>query len=287
MANLKGSSFQKQRKDMNFKLFALGTKKEGDSLTHSEALLTKRDMYFNDFANYMESQGIEDKWNLLLNEENLNGFLEQRLDGLSLSTAENYLSGFNSLLSAFNEVNITVGVSQNYFKEKFTSIRQTTSKNIETEKRGLQSDTILNDLKNIRYESYVLGNLMLTHGYRVSEALKIVQEPQRYIKSLSNGDYKISGVSGKGGKIYHDKILSHKDVQLIKNIRNIPSKAAFHRDLKQIDNNLRAHDFRYSFAKNLFNEKIQEVGYKKALEFVSKALNHNRNSITKYYLSRS
>ncbi|MCX6075260.1 MAG: hypothetical protein NTW78_00015 [Campylobacterales bacterium] len=269
---------------MNFKLFALGTKKRGDSLTHSKALLTKRDMYFDDFANYMESQGIEDKWNLLLNEANLNGFLEQRLNGLALSTVENYLSGFNSLLSAFKEINIMVGVSQNYLKNKFNDIKQTTPKNINIDKRGLQSNTVLNDLKNIRYESYVIGKLMLTHGYRISEAMKIVHEPQKYVKLLSNGDYKISGVSGKGGKIYHDKILNHNEMQLIKNMANIPSKAAFHRDLKQIDSNLRAHDFRYSFAKNLFNEKVVEVGYKRALEVVSKALNHNRSAITKHYL---
>ena len=287
MANLKGSTFQKQRRDMNFKLFALGTKKQGDSLTHSEALLTKRDMYFNDFADYMESQGIEDKLNLLLTEENLNGFLEQRLKDLSLSSAENYLSGFNSLLSAFKEVNIAVGVSQNYFKEKFADIKQTAPKNLNIVKRGLQSNTVLNDLKQIRYESYVLGKLMLTHGYRINEAMKIIHEPQRYIKSLSNGNYKISGVSGKGGKIYHDKILNHKDMQLIKNMANIPSKASFHRDLKQIDNQLRAHDFRYSFAKNLFNENVVAVGYKRALELVSKALNHNRSFITEYYLNRN
>ncbi len=286
MANLKGGTFEKQRRDMNFKLFALGTKKQGDSLTHSEALLAKRDMYFNDFANYMESQGIEDKWNLLLNEENLNGFLEHRLDGLSLNSAENYLSGFNSLLTAFKGVNITVGVSQNYLKDKFNDIKKTTPKIINPDKRGLQSNTVLNDLKNIRYESYVLGKLMLTHGYRINEAMKIVQEPQRYIKSLPDGDYNISGVSGKGGKIYHDKILNHNDMQLIKNMANIPSKAAFHRDLKQIDHNLRAHDFRYSFAKNLFNEKVVVVGYKRALEVVSEALNHNRSSITRYYLNR-
>lgn len=284
MANLKGGTFEKQRRDMNFKLFALGTKKQGDSLTHSQALLTKRDMYFDDFANYLESQGIEDKLNLLLTEENLNGFLEQRLKDLSLSSAENYLSGFNSLLSAFKEVNIAVGVSQNYFKEKFTDIKQSAPKNSNIVKRGLQSNAVLNDLKNIRYESYVLGKLMLTHGYRINEVMKIVHEPQKYIKPLSNGDYKISGVSGKGGKIYHDKILNHRDMQLIKNMANIPSKASFHRDLKQADSNLRAHDFRYSFAKNLFNEKVVEVGYKKALEVVSKALNHNRLGISLYYI---
>jgi len=101
MSNLKGGTFEKQRRDMNFKLFALGKNKGNDNLTHSEALLAKRDMYFSDFSKYLEGQGLDGKFNLLLNEKNLNGFLEQRLNSLALSTAENYLSGFNSLLSAF------------------------------------------------------------------------------------------------------------------------------------------------------------------------------------------
>jgi hypothetical protein len=284
MANLKGRTFEKQRKDMNFKLFALGTKKEGDSLTHSEALLTKRDMYFNDFSKYLKSQGLDGKFNLLLSEENLNGFLEQRLEGLAISTAENYLSGFNSLLNAFQEVNIQVGVSENYFKDKFNEVKYQTPNSNNNIPRGLQSENVLNDLKNIRYESYVIGKLMLTHGFRINEAMNIVKEPNKYIKSLSNGDYKISGVVGKGGKIYHDKTMSHKDRELIKNMNDIPSKQSFSRDLKRVDDNLRAHDFRYQYAKNLFNEKIGEIGYRGALLEVSKALNHNRESISLLYL---
>ncbi|QSZ41252.1 hypothetical protein GJV85_03705 [Sulfurimonas aquatica] len=284
MPSLKGSSFEKQQRDMNFKLFALGTKKANDNLTHSEALLTKRNMYFKDFSDYLESTGQDGKFNLLLNEENLNGFLEQRLDGLALSTVENYLSGFNSLLSAFKEVNITVGVSENYFKEKFNDIKVSTPINQDTENRGLQSESILEDLKEIRYESFVLGRIMLNNGYRISETMAIAKEPHKYIKPLGNGDYKITGVVGKGGKIYHDKIINHKDRELILNMKSIPSKQSFNRDLKQLDPNLRAHDYRYQFAKNLFHEKVSELGYKGALLEVSKALNHNRESVSLWYL---
>ena len=283
MVNLKGATFEKQRRDMNFKLFALGTKKGNDSMTHSEALLTKRDMYFKDFSNYLESTGQDGKFNLLLNEENLNGFLEQRLEGLQVSSAENYLSGFNSLLSAFKGVNIQVGVREDYFKNKLSEIKQANPINIK-EPRGLQSNNILNDLKQVRYESYVLAKLMLTHGYRINEAMNIVKELQKYIKPLSNGDFKIVGVVGKGGKVYQDKIINHKDRELIKNMKHIPSKQSFSRDLKQIDTNLRAHDFRYQYARNLFEEKVSEMGYSKALEIVSKALNHNRIEISKYYI---
>ena len=283
MSNLKGSTFSKQQRDMNFKLFSLGTKKGNDNLTHSEALLTKRDMYFKDFSQYLESTGQDGKLNLLLNEENLNGFLEQRLDSLELSTARNYLSGFNSLLSAFKSINIQVGVRENYFKDKFSEVKQTTPQNIK-EPRGLQSDNILNELKQVRYESFIISTIMLNQGYRISEAMSIVQNPNKYIKPLSNGDYKIVGVVGKGGKIYHAKTLKHKDFQLIKNMKKIPSKQTFSRDLKNLDLNLRAHDFRYQYARNLFEKKVSEVGYDKALKIVSMALNHNRIEISRHYL---
>ena len=283
MSNLKGSTFSKQQRDMNFKLFSLGTKKGNDNLTHSEALLTKRDMYFKDFSQYLESIGHDGKLNLLLNEENLNGFLEQRLNSLELSTARNYLSGFNSLLSAFKSINIQVGVRENYFKDKFSEVKQTTPQNIK-EPRGLQSDNILNELKQVRYESFIISTIMLNQGYRISEAMSIVQNPNKYIKPLSNGDYKIVGVVGKGGKIYHAKTLKHKDFQLIKNMKKIPSKQTFSRDLKNLDLNLRAHDFRYQYARNLFEKKVSEVGYDKALKIVSMALNHNRIEISRHYL---
>jgi len=286
MPSLKGSTFVKQGKDMNFRLFALGNKKSNDNLTHSKALLTKRDMYFKDFSKYLESVGQEGKFNLLLNEENLNGFLEQRLEGLTLSTVENYMSGFNSLLNGFKEVNIRVGVSEHYFKDKFKDMKQVTQQTQERATRGLHSDNVLSDLKQIRYESYVIGKIMLDYGYRINETMNIVQNPNKFIKPLSNGDYKITSVVGKGGKIYHDKTMSYKERELVKHIKRIPSKQSFHRDLKRINGNLRAHDFRYQHARDLFNKIIGNVGYKGALETVSKALNHNRSEITKYYLTK-
>ena len=121
------------------------------------------------------------------------------------------------------------------------------------------------------------------YAFILSEAvMRIVNNPEKYIKALSDGNYSISGVVGKGGKIYHDKIMKHKDRELIQNMKNIPSKQTFNRDLKQIDINLRAHDFRYQYARNLFEKKVSEVGYDMALLEVSKALNHNRSEISNF-----
>lgn len=286
MANLKGGTYEKQIRDMNFKLFSLGNQKGSDNLTHSHAMLTKRDMYANDFASYLESQNIEGKLNQLLTENNLNSFLEHRLNGLALSTVENYLSGFNSLLKGFNEVNISHEISENYFKDKWNELKGSISQEIEQSSRGLNSQSTLENLYNQRYSSGVLGQLMYENGYRISEAIEIVKNSDRYISQGNNGNYIIKGIKGKGGKVYQPKILNSQLYTKIKEVEKIPSKATFHNDLKNIDKNLRAHDFRYSFAKNLYEKVVQKLGHKEALIVVSKELNHNRAEITLYYLSK-
>ena len=285
MANLKGSTYTKQLRDMNFKLFALGEKKGSDKLSHSSAMLEKRNMYMRDFINYLKDRDIEGKLNLQLTENNLNSFLEERLNGLALSTQENYLSGLNSLIGAFNDKNITNAVPQNYFKDKWTDIKANNTENIAVEKRGLQSDNVLEQLFQIRYSSGVIATLMLQNGYRISEAIEIVNNPDKYISQKSNGDNIISGVVGKGGKIYMPKKINEKNLEQLRGIKILPYHSSFTKDLKKIDCNLRSHDFRYEFAKRLFESKVSEVGRDKALEIVSKALNHNRSSITLYYIN--
>ena len=141
MSNLKGSTYQKNLRDLNFRLFALGEKKGNDKLTHSSAMLEKRNMYMQDFIKFLEDRGIEGKLNLQLKEENLNSFLEERLQGLALCTQENYLSGFNSLIGALYDKNIDHAVPQNYFSDKWHTIRENTLLDNNHSMRGLQSYT--------------------------------------------------------------------------------------------------------------------------------------------------
>jgi len=284
MANLKGSTYQKQLKDLNHRLFALGTKKGNDNLTHSNALKDKRNQIMKSYIKFLEHNNIHGKLNQNLNESILNRYINEHISHYSVSTKENHLSTLNSLLNGLKEVNITHGVSNTFLKDKLSTIKAN-SQAISKQSRGIQDNTI-DKLYNIRYSSAIMSELMFNHGYRVSEALNIVNNPNNYISKLSNGDIRISNVIGKGGKIYHDKYISNKLYQSIRNIDNKLTKSTFHNDLKKIDTNLRAHDFRYTFARNLFNTSLKEFGYKKALNIVSKALNHNRSSITLYYLNK-
>lgn len=283
MSNLKGGTYQKQIRDMNFKLFALGEKKTGDHLTHSNAILEKRNMYAQDFANFLETNNIEGKLNQLLTPENMNLFLQARLDGLAVSTKENYLTGFNSLLKGFNEANISHSIGEDFFKNKWEEIKHSTP-TTPKEARGIGSEHTIHQLAEIRQESGVIASLMLEQGYRINEAMNIAKNPERYISPLGNGDYKISQIAGKGGKIYQDKIINRETFKALSSLQSIPSKATFNRDLKKISPSLRAHDFRYQFARNAFKKEIEVSGYRRALEIVSKALNHNRTEISLYYL---
>jgi len=286
LANLKGQTYEKQIRDMNFKLFALGEKKTGDHLTHSNATLEKRNMYAQDFADFLEANNINGKLNQQLTPENMDLFLQQRLEGLALSTKENYLTGFNSLLKGFNEVNISHSIGENFFQQKWEEIKHSTPQQPK-EPRGIQSEDIIQQLTEIRQESGVIASLMLEQGYRINEAMNIVKSPEKYISPLGNGDYKISGIAGKGGKIYHDKIISRQEFKNISSLQSVPSKATFNRDLKKISPTLRAHDFRYQYARNEFQKEVGRLGYREALEAVSKALNHNRTEISLYYLKEN
>ena len=284
MANLKGSSYSKQLKDLNYRLFAMGTKKGSDNLTHSNAVKIKRDSIVKSFINYLENNNLNGKLNQYLNEKHLNSYLEQRLDNLAVSTQENILTSLNSLLKGLNEVNITHTVPKNFIAGKLSNIKALNKNNINTKQtRGIQSNTI-QKLYAIRYSSGNLGALMLDTGFRISEALKVANNPQKYITLKANGNYVVSGVIGKGGKLYAVKTINQKIYKSLIYQKSCPSHSSFNRDLKQIDLNLRPHDFRYTFARNLFDKSIKEVGYKKALKVVSKALNHNRGEISLLYL---
>ena len=86
MANLKGSTFEKQIKNALIRLDARGQKRYGTAsrLTHSNALMKKREMYLKDFANYLSNnKGIQEgKLNNYFKEEYISDFLNERLSEL-------------------------------------------------------------------------------------------------------------------------------------------------------------------------------------------------------------
>lgn len=290
MSNLKGSSFEKQIKDLQIRLEARGTKKAtSNHKTHSNAQAIKRDMYIKDFAQYAQQQNWEGKLNQLLTQDNINVFLEERLEGLSLQTMENYVSGWNGLLNGLEEVNITHSIPENYLTGYWHEIKENCgSVQSSHESRGLgeRAEQVINELYEKRYESGLIAELQYDLGFRVSEAIMIASHPEQYIHTLPTGDYEVSGVVGKGGHIYHEKIIDAELVGKLRHAEAIPSLSTYHRDLEVIGD-ISSHDFRYDFAKNLYEQLLDDgVGHHQALKEVSEEMNHHRESITMLYLTR-
>lgn len=286
MANLKGSSFDKQIRDANFRLAAYGEPKGDDHKTHSNAQGEKREMYLNDFKQFAEDNGLEGKMNELMTPGNLDKFLEERLEGLQANTIENYASGFKSLLDGLEEQNITIPREDYDFTEKGQELALEAPE-IEQEIRGLQGqeEEIFDSLFEKSHELGTLAQLQLEEGFRISEAQEILTNPDKYIKTAPDGSHRLEDVVGKGGHIYSPKEISQDLASKLNNCNEIPSQSTYNRELKEF--NVSSHDFRFQYAKNEYERLEPTMPKEEALLTISEELNHHRAEITEYYLSRT
>ncbi len=291
MANLRGGTFEKQIKDAFHRTlrFGEGRHMQEDNLTHSLALADKRQMYLNDFKQYLEQNGItEGKINQYMTEETIRDFIEQRTLELSPKSALDYTTGFNSLLKGLEQANITIPAnpSENDFLQDFREVFREEIKELEVES-GRYIDNLdqkLEELKEIRYESYTIAKLQSETGLRVAEAMEIAKNFSKYYNEETG---KLEGVIGKGNHEYAPKEISYQLAQEIQKMENIPHYNTYNRDLKEVGIN-RSHDFRVTYAKNLLEHKLEQgKEYKVALKEVSQEINHHRPEMTEYYLARA
>jgi len=288
MANLKGSSFEKQIKDASIRLNAKHTKRHNtnSSLTHSNALETKRNMYLNDFKEFLEEKNESGKLNNLLTPDNVRDFLNDRLEDKSAKTSLDYTTGFNSLLNGLEQKNITIDKDTkdtlNSFTKAFREDFNNVKGDFKTDRAIVDKDTFLSNLRDIRESSYVVASVQLTTGLRVNEVIEVVNNPDKYIK-----DNEIVGVVGKGGQEYQVKEISTSLANKIEKLDKSVNYSTYQSDLKDLDNDMTSHDLRITYAQELFKELEQKVSKEEALKEVSKELNHHRISITSYYLSRA
>ena len=291
MANLKGSSFEKQITNAFHRLarFGEGRHMKDDNFTHSIELAKKRDMYLRDFKNYLEQKGIvEGKINQYMTKDIVRDFLEHRTTNLSPKTALDYTTGFNSLLKGLQQANVTIPANptQNDFLKDFRETFRSEMKQVEFEKdryiHNLQDK--LETLKEIRFESYVIAKLQAQTGLRVSEALEVVQNFDKYYNPTNST---LEGVIGKGNHMYAPKEISYQLAQEIQKMENIPHYNTYRQDLRNVGIN-RSHDLRVTYAKNSLENKLEQgVEYKQAAKEVSKEINHHRAEMTEYYLNRA
>jgi len=289
MGNLRGSSFEKQIKNALARLDARGQKRyrTGSRLTHSNALMKKREMYLRDFAKFAERKGLEGKLNTLMTRENVIEFMNERLSELSPKSALDYVTGLNSMLHGLEQTKVNVDKSvHNVLKEFTTDYRNefnAVKNTYETGRAITDTNYFLNNLQEIRESSAIIAELQLQTGLRVNEALEVVKNFNDYYNPTNNT---ITGIIGKGGQEYYPKEISPELAYKLQNLQEVPSYSSYYNDLKELET--KPHDLRVTFAKNYY-EELKEKGYshKEALKETSRELNHHREAITLYYLARA
>ena len=286
MANLKGGSFEKQIKDAFHRLeaFGVGRVDKNDNLTHSDKLAEKREMYLKDISDYFTSQNLNDKLNTLLTKDNLDKFFNQRLEDLSTKAQENYLRGFSSMLKGLEQQNINIPVhleDKDFFDDKVKGIKDQAETIIENR----YIDDVKDVIKNL-YEDRTISGLIAQTQYELSirqaEAFELIKNPNKYIE---NG--RVENLIGKGNHSYDSKEISFElEQKLLNNQKQLISKSTYYEDLKKY--NISSHDFRFTSARDKFEEKINNgISEKEAKLQISSELNHKREEITDYYLNRT
>lgn len=286
MANLKGGTFEKQAKDAFHRLEAFGVGRVGkdDHLTHSDKLAEKREMYLRDVVGYFERNEMEGKLNTLMTQENLQSFFSERLDGLATKTQEDYLRGFSSMLQGLEEKNIYIPIhieAPDYFDTEVSQIKDQADTTIENRYIDNAPD-IISHLYENRYISGLLAETQLELGIRKAEAFELISNPEKYIE-----DGIVSGLVGKGNHTYEDKEIPFELEQKILSYEgSLIDKSTYYRDLKECG--ISSHDLRFTYARDSYEEKIASgMSEIQAKLEVSEELNHKREEITDYYLSRT
>lgn len=286
MANLKGGTFEKQVKDAFHRLEAFGEKRHGkdDHLTHSDKLAEKREMYLKDVAEHFHNKNFNEKLNILFTQENLQTFFSDRLDGLAAKTQEDYLRGFSSMLKGLEEQNIFIPLHQentDFFNDYVSQVKDQADTIIENRYVENVSDIIQN-LYEDRYISGLIAQTQLTLGIRQAEAFELISNPEKYIE---NGI--VSDLIGKGNHIYSDKEIPFElEQKILTYDGEMIDKSTYYRDLQEYD--ISSHDLRFTYARDTYEAKISEGLSEQSVKlFVSEQLNHKREHITSFYLSRT
>jgi PBP1b-binding outer membrane lipoprotein LpoB len=146
-------------------------------------------------------------------------------------------------------------------------------------------DDVKDVIKNL-YEDRTISGLIAQTQYELSirqaEAFELIKNPNKYIE---NG--RVENLIGKGNHSYDSKEISFElEQKLLNNQKQLISKSTYYEDLKKY--NISSHDFRFTSARDKFEEKINSgISEKEAKLQISSELNHKREEITDYYLNRT
>jgi len=289
MANLKGSTYEKQIKDALIRLDARGTKKhtqKSQHYTHSNRLYEARTKLLNDFAKFMKTQeGAPKKLNNAFTPKNIENFLKSKEFKVG-SSKITYARTFSGLLKGLENANITITegkIDQALSKidKIVTETRQIMPK-LEKTGRYIPKYNFVQISQNLAPKYEIVAKLQYRYGFRSSEAVKIANNPQQYIKNN-----KIVGVKGKGGKLYAPKKIDQTTLKQLQSNDKKIAKSSYTKAIKEAFGQ-RAHDLRLSYAVNKQNELINRGHVHREAELkVSQEMNHERTEITRYYTSQA
>jgi len=289
MANLKGSNFTRQIKDVNHRLSAFSTNRHGTNShkTFSDATRVKRDTYMKDFKKFAEDKDLDGKLNQLMDEDNLSEFFEERLNDVSFNTQEDYIRGWSGMVQGLQESNITINLDTSFFNEQVTIYKDDAMERGESigEPKLITTEFHpLNAINGLSYPMNVIAQVQYETGFRVSEAYDLINNLEKHLSDL-----KINSLKGKAGQMYQSKIISIElKIMLLKlqaEQRKLPVQSTYYRNLQRY--NMSSHDIRAFYSKELYEQKIDDgLSHIDACSFVSKEINHHRISITEYYLAK-
>ena len=124
----------------------------------------------------------------------------------------------------------------------------------------------------------LLQNLTKVENNTFWELVKLADENKRIILDMDEKEKVLSILDTTIGNL--NKTLCN----LCK--KQLISKSTYYEDLKKY--NISSHDFRFTSARDKFEEKINcGISEKEAKLQISSELNHKREEITDYYLNRT
>lgn len=287
MANLKGSTFEKQIRDALIRLDARGTKRIGnarfDGLAHSHSVLEKRKQILEDFARFLYGEGFSEKLNSSMIPKIIAQFLQERTAMMALVTIENYIANFSALIKALRLKNITINenVDYEFFQREKDKLGRPDPNAFQTG-RYMNEDAVQGMLNRLPHRSRVVAIIQYKLCFRASEALLITNNPDKHLLGLN-----ISRVKGKGGQVYPEKTVNTDIADMIRSAIPI-SRSTYYRDQrKALQGKNRPHDLRLSHICNLY-DSLRNAGepHEQSMLKASEASNHHRPSTTGGYQAR-
>jgi len=204
MANLRGSTHQKQIKSALMKMERFGKSRHNTESKdiHSEAVFKKREQILNEFSRYAQENNLSGKLNTLINNEHISNFLNQKLENLQANTAENYCRSFSAMVDSLRDNNISVSVDKTVFNEKVLEAKSNDNSVARMNRAVSNTANVINHLYDRHYHSGVMAEATLETSFRLSETIELTSNLDKYLDRDTNI---ISGIIGKGGQAYMPK----------------------------------------------------------------------------------